>query len=779
MLLSICIPTFERAAILAQTLQHLQQGAAGLTGIEIEVSDNASSDATAAVVAAAAAAGPAPIRYWRNPTNLGLLANFTAVLRRGRGRYCVPSCDDDRLDVRAAHAIAQRLAADPASVAYYAPWRAFRPDRGLTPPAYALPFERRSFARADAAELLAVAAEALMLPEIGIFRRDALHAALLPTPGRYWALELMLRLLDHGAVVLGTEGFYVNVAHGAGQESLKSPAREIAEWQASLEGWDAEIAARPDGRPLGARAIRRAVGRKLRIIGRIRRVTSQLLSAGSCLARAGLHLADDDELASLEATLHPLLRVEMVERLLRAQPAGTWVGVAADAWPAHPHARSLLEALREEAQASPIVRILAGDSAVAQALADPRALVVAPDAAALPAERAAAVVRLETLLRPRPGPASGRTGPARHACPPGAGPDVSACLMAPDPAGRASAAVATALHPATVEPVEPLSGQDAAVGAARRARGALCVFLDPQDALDAAALRTAIAMLRDDPRLVAVAAPSLLPGEGDPGGSAASCAGPDDLVDRLAATGRWLDCVVARRDAVAAVALPCDLNDWLAALLLDLARLGPVGVLERGFRRVGAATVAAQDGYHLTIDAVRAAIECALADRVEAGALARDAALDAVAAFTARASLRLARARRAAGDPLGAAGCLRRAAAWPGTEAAARELAAEAAPEIGAASLDAVLAIAPDLQRVDICAEGWPRDGQYGALLGALQRSAAAAAPRRLVDAAQADRAAGDADALVILPPGAGRAARAAAQRVGAADLLAGSPQAR
>ena len=87
-LLSICIPTFNRASILEKTLQSLTEdpffGQSDL--VEIAISDNGSTDNTAALVQAYAQRFPGKINYHRTPTNL-LEGNFEYVLRKGRGLF--------------------------------------------------------------------------------------------------------------------------------------------------------------------------------------------------------------------------------------------------------------------------------------------------------------------------------------------------------------------------------------------------------------------------------------------------------------------------------------------------------------------------------------------------------------------------------------------------------------------------------------------------------------------------------------------------------------------
>ena len=76
-LLTVAIPTWNRASYLALNLSQLRKEAAlhGLAGVELLVSDNASSDATAEVVERARREGLA-ITSIRNPENIGSDANI-------------------------------------------------------------------------------------------------------------------------------------------------------------------------------------------------------------------------------------------------------------------------------------------------------------------------------------------------------------------------------------------------------------------------------------------------------------------------------------------------------------------------------------------------------------------------------------------------------------------------------------------------------------------------------------------------------------------------------
>jgi GT2 family glycosyltransferase len=90
--LSICIPTYNRARLLATCLAHL----AGFAdrGFEVVIGDNASSDDTPAVIAQWRERFAHAIHV-RHRENVGYLRNMDAIVRRATRRYVYVLSDDD------------------------------------------------------------------------------------------------------------------------------------------------------------------------------------------------------------------------------------------------------------------------------------------------------------------------------------------------------------------------------------------------------------------------------------------------------------------------------------------------------------------------------------------------------------------------------------------------------------------------------------------------------------------------------------------------------------
>jgi len=93
-LLSIAIPTFNRAKYLDRLLRTLLEQMPIGPRVELLVSDNASPDETAAVVAAYQNRGM-EIRYIRNESNIGTDRNILQLFAQASGKYVWIFSDDD------------------------------------------------------------------------------------------------------------------------------------------------------------------------------------------------------------------------------------------------------------------------------------------------------------------------------------------------------------------------------------------------------------------------------------------------------------------------------------------------------------------------------------------------------------------------------------------------------------------------------------------------------------------------------------------------------------
>ena len=91
-LLTIAVPTYNGARTIFRSLTTILPELC--SEVEVLVSDNASTDATAEVVTALAAGNPR-IRYFKNETNVGFDRNVDLCLQRARGQFVWLISDDD------------------------------------------------------------------------------------------------------------------------------------------------------------------------------------------------------------------------------------------------------------------------------------------------------------------------------------------------------------------------------------------------------------------------------------------------------------------------------------------------------------------------------------------------------------------------------------------------------------------------------------------------------------------------------------------------------------
>jgi glycosyltransferase involved in cell wall biosynthesis len=91
-LVTVTIPTYNRAALLSETIRSVLDQS--LKDIELYISDNASTDDTAQVVASFQ---DSRVHYVRNETNLGHLVNMSRGLRLGTAPFLTILPDDDEM----------------------------------------------------------------------------------------------------------------------------------------------------------------------------------------------------------------------------------------------------------------------------------------------------------------------------------------------------------------------------------------------------------------------------------------------------------------------------------------------------------------------------------------------------------------------------------------------------------------------------------------------------------------------------------------------------------
>jgi hypothetical protein len=169
-ILSICIATFRRAAFIAETLRSVLDQVR--PGVEVVIVDGASPDETPAVVAPIAAAHPDVVRYFREPVNSGVDADYDKAVGYARGTYCWLMTDDDLLAPGAVDRVLAALADGPDLVIANADTRT--PDMSKVLEPALLPFrEDRSYRAAEREALFRDTASYLTFIGGVVIRREA------------------------------------------------------------------------------------------------------------------------------------------------------------------------------------------------------------------------------------------------------------------------------------------------------------------------------------------------------------------------------------------------------------------------------------------------------------------------------------------------------------------------------------------------------------------------------------------------------------------------------
>jgi len=107
-LLSICIPTYNRAAYIAKSLTAIINQVRSDDSVEIIVADNHSQDNTESIVREFVEKNPYII-YVRREQNLGAARNFLGLMHQASGEYILLLGDDDILSKNAISILLKRL----------------------------------------------------------------------------------------------------------------------------------------------------------------------------------------------------------------------------------------------------------------------------------------------------------------------------------------------------------------------------------------------------------------------------------------------------------------------------------------------------------------------------------------------------------------------------------------------------------------------------------------------------------------------------------------------
>lgn len=148
-LITIAIPTFNRASLLHRLLGQLGSQINSDVRVELIISDNASTDTTSSVVKEFQDQGM-PVRYLRNSTNIGADRNILQCFDAALGEYVWIFSDDDLMAPGTVHRLLDTLSTDTYDLVFVTPYffhGEYRQHKSFTPTPDVTLTRARDFAR--------------------------------------------------------------------------------------------------------------------------------------------------------------------------------------------------------------------------------------------------------------------------------------------------------------------------------------------------------------------------------------------------------------------------------------------------------------------------------------------------------------------------------------------------------------------------------------------------------------------------------------------------------
>lgn len=211
--LSICIPTYNRATLLNRCLEHLLNDLILPFPFEVVVCDNASSDNTTEVVSDYIARG-LNINYIRQNKNIGAYENHCAAIRNGSGQLMLYLADDDYLIVDPLINAVNAMLAQPDIVAVYTPYESYDE---LTETNVGNSYKNSSDLVVSKENFLPFF-EFLIIngyrPEIGLYRADVVAVMMVPRVFNTLSYTNLVHLLQKGKIVILGAPFYRFIVRG-------------------------------------------------------------------------------------------------------------------------------------------------------------------------------------------------------------------------------------------------------------------------------------------------------------------------------------------------------------------------------------------------------------------------------------------------------------------------------------------------------------------------------------------------------------------------------------
>ncbi|WAP70775.1 glycosyltransferase family 2 protein [Jiella pelagia] len=232
--LSICVPTYNRANFLRHLFPHIREVAKAFDfSYEIVVSDNCSPDETPEIVQGFIAEG-LPIRYFRQEENKRL-SNLFSAFRHARGEFLVYLADDDLIIPEALADNIRFMRDNPEIRALYTPWEIYDALAGKAHGQFfRLPKPVQVFSPGQEIDLLKMLVDHHVMPEIAIYRAEAVRQLVSAPQFCYWAFAYLATMISQGPIAFRDVPYYRSVTL-----TPVMPNRHQEGTHDNLHNWDA------------------------------------------------------------------------------------------------------------------------------------------------------------------------------------------------------------------------------------------------------------------------------------------------------------------------------------------------------------------------------------------------------------------------------------------------------------------------------------------------------------------------------------------------------------
>lgn len=225
--LSICIPTFNRCRYLENLLSEVSASISKLGfNYEILIGDNCSSDETYSICERFCS--DLNLKYIRRDSNIGASANLKDLYHRASGEYLMYLADDDLPIFEEISDAICFLARHPEIGCFYAPWMLYDRVNQNELRSFDLS-QSQMIEKQDFPTLLGFLIDNHIFPEIFIIRRELIYKSYLADVDEaFWAFVFIATVLQESAVFFSPRPFYKFVTRYFENETRVNAGNEEA-----------------------------------------------------------------------------------------------------------------------------------------------------------------------------------------------------------------------------------------------------------------------------------------------------------------------------------------------------------------------------------------------------------------------------------------------------------------------------------------------------------------------------------------------------------------------